>query len=496
MSADTLSSLFRAGRPANPDVTPLVVVPGGRMITYADADRETARLAGALRALGARPGDRVAVHIEKSPAALLLYLAALRAGLVYFPMNPAYTPKEVAYLTGDARPSVFVTDPGRPVEGEPAPVIATIDGVGGGTLGELALEQSHEFEDAVPAPSDLVAMLYTSGTTGRPKGAALTQRNLASNAAALRVAWGFRPDDFVLHALPMFHAHGLFVAVNLSLANGTGMLLLPRFDVDAVLEHLPRCTVFMGVPTFYARLLADPRLDRARCAHVRLFLAGSAPLAAATHDAFRERTGHAILERYGMTETLMITSNPLDGERRPGSVGRPLPGVDLRVHSASGAPCGVDEVGEVEVRSPGVFPGYWDRPDQAAAFTPDGWFRTGDLGALDADGYLHLAGRSHDLIISGGMNVYPKEIETAIDALDGVAESAVIGAPDEDLGEIVVAIVCVEPGATIDPESLRTALRSDLADFKVPKRVHLVESLPRNAIGKVEKTTLRATYES
>ena len=344
---------------------------------------------------------------------------------------------------------------------------------------------------------DLAAILYTSGTTGRPKGAMLTQRNLASNAAALHQIWGFQHDDVLLHALPVFHTHGLFVATNCVLANGTGMIFLPRFEPGAVIEQLPRATVLMGVPTYYTRLLADPRFTDDACRSIRLFVSGSAPLLAATHEEFAARTGHAILERYGMTETSMISSNPLDGERRAGTVGMPLPDVDVRVTDpANGEELPAGRVGGVEVRGPNVFAGYWGRPELTATeFTTDGFFKTGDVGMVDADGYLHLVGRSKDLIISGGLNIYPKEIEDVVDAIDGVEESAVIGVVDADFGEAVVAVVVARPGAVLDPDAVRAAARSRLAGFKVPKHVHVVDALPRNAMGKVEKAKLRSAFD-
>jgi malonyl-CoA/methylmalonyl-CoA synthetase len=461
--------------------------------TYGDTLDGSGRIAHALGALGVRPGDRVAVQTEKSPLAILLYLACVRSGAVLLPMNPSYSDAEVDYLIGDAEPSVVVCDPAR-AERVAAPQVVTADARGDGTLAELAAEQSADFDDVGRAADDLAAILYTSGTTGRPKGAMLSERNLTSNAVALHRAWGFRPDDVLLHALPIFHTHGLFVATNCVLANGTSMVFLPRFEVGAVLEQLPGCTVFMGVPTYYTRLLSDGRLDAERCAHVRLFVSGSAPLLATTHDEFFERTGHAVLERYGMTETSMITSNPLDGDRRPGTVGFALPGVEVRV-TADGRACTPGEIGGVEVRGPNVFSGYWRRPELSTSeFTGDGFFRTGDLGSFDADGYLAIVGRSKDLVISGGLNVYPKEVEDVLDGLDGVVESAVIGVPDPDFGEAVVAVVVAEPGAPIGEEPLRAAAREQLAGYKVPKRVHVVEALPRNSMGKVEKARLRERF--
>ena len=494
MTAETLTALLAERRPADSASTMFLEVPGGVTLTYADADREIARLANALGELGVRPGDRVAVQVEKSPAVVLLYLACVRRGAVLLPMNTGYTDDEVSYILGDAEPGLLVQDPVRPPRS--GLTVATLDAGGGGTLTELAARQRPDHEAVSTGPDDLAAILYTSGTTGRPKGAMLTQRNLASNAVALHHIWGFRPDDVVLHALPVFHTHGLFVATNCVLANGTGMIFLPRFDPVAVLDQLPRTTVFMGVPTFYTRLLAEPGLDVERCRHMRLFISGSAPLLASTHDEFRERTGHRILERYGMTETSMITSNPLDGERRPGTVGFPLPDVEVRVTAAdTGAELPDGDVGGIEVRGPNVCAGYWRQPERSAAErTADGFFRTGDVGMIDADGYLHIVGRSKDLIISGGLNVYPKEVEAVLDELDGIVESAVIGVPDADFGEAVVAVVVPAVGAVVEPDAVRSAARTKLAGFKVPKRVVVVDDLPRNAMGKVEKAKLRATY--
>jgi malonyl-CoA/methylmalonyl-CoA synthetase len=494
MTIETLTALVAERWPSTPEATPFLDVPGGVTLTYAAADREIARLAHALGALGVQRGDRVAVQVEKSPAALLLYLACVRAGAVLLPMNTAYTAAEVDYLVGDAEPRLLVQDPSRPARADLT--VVTLDGAGEGTLADAAAAQPAEYEAVPTTPDDLAAILYTSGTTGRPKGAMLTQRNLASNALALHRIWGFGPDDVILHALPVFHTHGLFVATNCALANGTGMIYLARFEPGAVLEQLERATVFMGVPTYYTRLLAEPALDAERCRGVRLFISGSAPLLASTHDEFRQRTGQRILERSGMTETSMITSNPLDGERRPGTVGFPLPDVEVRVTAPdSGATLPAGEVGGIEVRGPNVCAGYWRQPERTAAErTPDGFFRTGDVGLVDDDGYLHIVGRSKDLIISGGLNVYPKEVEAVLDELDGVVESAVIGVPDADFGEAVVAVLVAADGAAVDPEGVRAAARTRLAGFKVPKRVVVVEDLPRNAMGKVEKAKLRATY--
>jgi malonyl-CoA/methylmalonyl-CoA synthetase len=474
----TLLDLIAAVRADSPDPF-LLDAGGGVTMTYGDAARRSAQLAHALRAAGARPGDRVALQAEKSPEALMVYLACVRAGTPLLPMNTGYTAAEVAHLVEDAEPAIVLDDGGL------------------AELGEAADEMAEHFDDHPSRPDDVAALLYTSGTTGRPKGAMLSHRNLASNSWTLHRMWGFRPDDVLLHALPIFHTHGLFVATNTSIAGGTPMVFLPRFDVDLVLTALARCTVMMGVPTFYTRLLADDRLQRDTCAHVRLFVSGSAPLLASVHDQFRDRTGHAILERYGMTETSMITTNPLHGERRAGTVGFPLDDVEVRVVGEHGQVLQPGSIGGIQVRGPNVFSGYWKRPELATTeFTDDGFFRTGDVGMIDADGYLHIVGRSKDLIISGGLNVYPKEIEDVLDACPGVLETAVIGVPDADFGEAVVAVCVAAPGATIDPAAVCVQARQRLAPFKVPKQVHVVEALPRNAMGKVEKAALRRTYGS
>ncbi len=359
-------------------------------------------------------------------------------------------------------------------------------------LGTAADEEAETFNDIELAPDDLAAIVYTSGTTGRPKGAMLSHANVASNADVLRRAWGFSGDDVLLHALPLFHLHGLFVAINCVLASGSTMVFLPRFDVEQVLEALPRCTVMMGVPTYYTRMLDDPRFEGTDCSRMRLFISGSAPLLASTHEAFRARTGHAILERYGMTETLILTSNPLTGERRPGTVGFPLPGTDLRIVDPDDTGAGA-----IEVRGPSVFAGFWRRPDlDATEFTDDGWFRTGDIGCYDSDRYVSIVGRAKDLVISGGVNIYPKEIELVLDTIDGILESAVIGVPDADFGEAVIAVVVVESGVALDAQFVRDAARARLAAFKVPKRIEIVDALPRNALGKVEKAVLRRRFGS
>ena len=476
---------------------PCVLIPGGRVIHYDELDQWSARIANVLVDAGCAAGDRVAVQVEKCWQALALYLACLRAGLVYLPLNTGYRKAELEHFFGDAEPRLIVCRPesaGFTAALRPQAAVLTLDG-DGGTLLERARDAEATFATVVSAPNDLAAILYTSGTTGRAKGAMLTHRNLASNALALVEHWGFIRGDVLLHALPIYHVHGLFVACHCALLAGSRMLWLSRFGAKEVIEQLPHATVMMGVPTFYTRLLAEEAFGPHACETMRLFISGSAPLLAPTFEAFRERTGHAILERYGMSETGMITSNPLDGERRAGSAGLPLPGVSVRVTSEASAACAPGEVGGIEVKGPNVFPGYWRMPEKTAEdFTADGYFRTGDMGELAPDGYLKIVGRAKDLIISGGLNVYPKEIEDRIDALPGVAETAVIGVPDADLGEAVTAIVVAAAGHKLTEASIIAALKAEIAGFKVPKRVHFATDLPRNAMGKVQKNVLRSRY--
>jgi malonyl-CoA/methylmalonyl-CoA synthetase len=476
----------------------------GRQYRFKDIRAIAARFANALASRGVKPGDRVAVQVEKSPEALFLYLACLRAGAAYLPLNPAYTEAEVDYFLRDAEPAVFVCRPDpagecsctkiREKAGVPNGFSLGADMEG--TLTALAAGQPDAFEDVPRGAGDLAAILYTSGTTGRSKGAMLTHGNLASNARALVEAWRFTPADVLLHALPIFHTHGLFVATNVVLLAGASMLFLPKYDSDEVFRALPRSTVMMGVPTFYTRLLDDARLTRESAARMRLFISGSAPLLPETFRTFEERTGHAILERYGMTETGMNTSNPYDGDRVPGTVGLPLPGVELRIaNPETGAILGPGEIGMIEVRGPNVFQGYWRMPGKTKAeFQGDGFFITGDLGTIDGRGYVHIAGRGKDLVISGGFNVYPKEVESEIDALPGVAESAVIGAPHPDFGEGVVAVVVQAKGAALDERQVIDALKIRLANYKLPKRVLFLDELPRNSMGKVQKNLLRDAY--
>jgi malonyl-CoA/methylmalonyl-CoA synthetase len=477
--------------------------PSGATISYADAFAASARLAHLLVAKGVEPGDRVAVQVEKSPPAILLYLACLRAGAVYLPLNTAYTLTELEYFLGDAEPVLVVCDPAKRDGIAPiarrfgAKAVETLDRDGRGSLVDESRPLPATFADIARDPHDLAAILYTSGTTGRSKGAMLTHANLASNATVLQDYWRFTSDDVLLHALPIFHTHGLFVATNVTLTAGASMLFLPRFDADEIFRLMPQATAMMGVPTFYTRLLADDRLSRETTRHMRLFISGSAPLLADTHRAWEERTGHRILERYGMTETNMITSNPYDGERIPGAVGFPLPGVTVRVrHPETGEDLPAGEVGMIEVKGPNVFKGYWRMPEKTKTeFTDDGFFITGDLGKIDANGYVYIVGRGKDLVITGGYNVYPKEVETEIDAIDGVLESAVIGLPHHDFGEAVTAAVVRSGSAPIDERTVLKALDGRLAKYKLPKSVVFLDALPRNTMGKVLKNELRERFK-
>ncbi len=495
MAANHLFDGLLAGREG--DAKTLLRVPGDRNWSYAEVVALSGRLANLLCARGVAPGDRVAAQVQKSVTAIALYLATVRAGAVFLPLNTAYTRKEVEYFLADAEPALFVCGSERAAEFDGIDAeLLTLDGDGGGSLALAAEALAPEFANVARGPGELAAIHYTSGTTGLSKGAMLSHDNLLSNSATLVDYWRFTADDVLLHALPIFHTHGLFVATNTLLICGGSMIFLPRFDIDAVIEQLPHATSMMGVPTFYTRLLADPRFDRELVAHMRLFVSGSAPMLAETHLQFEARTGHRILERYGMTETNMNTSNPYDGERRAGSVGFALPGVEVKVTDPdSGAVLADGETGMIEVRGPNVFLGYWRKPEKTALeLRDDGFFITGDMGMVDADGYLHILGREKDLVISGGYNIYPKQIETEIDALDGVVESAVFGIPHADMGEAVAAAVVLAPGARLDEEALLAALRPLLAKFKLPRKIVFVDELPRNAMGKVQKNLLRDSY--
>jgi len=493
--------LFDAIRAAAPEPSSLFLETSRGDWTYGDLFARSARLANALVEMGVAPGERVAVQVEKSPEALALYLACVRAGAIYLPLNTGYTPAELDYFVGDAEPRVLVVDPAAeqalaPVAAKHGARLETLSADGGGSLLEAAARATDTFADVARGADDLAAILYTSGTTGRSKGAMLSHDNLLSNALTLKELWRFSPDDRLIHALPLFHTHGLFVATNIVLATGASMIFMTKFDAAAVIAAMARATVLMGVPTFYVRLLQQPGLTREATAGMRLFVSGSAPLLADTHRAFEERTGQKILERYGMTETNMITSNPYEGERIAGAVGFPLPGVSLRVADPeSGAPLAQGEVGMIEVKGPNVFKGYWRMPEKTRAeFRDDGFFITGDLGRIDERGYVWIVGRGKDLVISGGYNIYPKEVELEIDQLPGVLESAVIGVPHPDFGEGVTAVVVPVRGRAVDETSVLSALEGRLARYKQPKRVVFVDELPRNTMGKVQKNVLRERY--
>jgi malonyl-CoA/methylmalonyl-CoA synthetase len=471
--------------------------PEGRECSYGALAEQAARFAATLEQVGIAPGDRVAVQVEKSVEAVLLYVACLTMGAVFVPINTANTPHEVEHFLRDSRPRLAVIDPGRRSTIEPLARAAGIqhveylDAAGEGSWRDLARRgPAHPRQAYDPDPSALASIIYTSGTTGRSKGAMLTRANLASNAAVLADAWHFSGNDVLLHVLPLFHIHGLFVAINTVLTAASSVLFMSKFDAAATLEHMPGATVFMGVPTHYTRLLHHKGLSRESTAGMRLFVSGSAPLLTDTHEEFRQRTGHVILERYGMSETLINTSNPYLGERLPGSVGPPLQDISIRLAATSGS-----EIGALEVKGPNVFAGYWmDEVKTRAEFTDDGWFKTGDLGHIDPNGYVHIVGRAKDLVISGGYNVYPKEVEAELDAVAGVLESAVFGVPHPDFGEGVTAAVVAKSGASLSEHDILSAMQPRLARYKLPKRVLLIEELPRNTMGKVQKNELRKRF--
>ncbi len=480
MSENTLLAALLGHQP---DQAVFLTTPDGDVLCYGDLRRRVGQATGHLQVAGVGTGDRVLCQIAKSPEGLVLYLATVAAGAAFVPLNTGYTGAEIDYFLGDAAPALMILDETT----QDASGVAEARGVRVSSPAELTA--GGPMVGPVPrAGDDLAGILYTSGTTGRSKGAMLTHDNLLSNAQVLTELWRFTDQDVLLHALPIFHTHGLFVATNVPLCAGGQMRFLPRLDIDALAQHLPDCTAMMGVPTFYTRMLDDPRFTREALAHMRLMISGSAPLLAESHAGFEAKTGHAILERYGMTETNMITSNPYDGDRRAGTVGHPLPGVEIRIAEPDDSGIGV-----VEVRGPNVTPGYWRNAEKTAeSFTQDGWFITGDLGQVDADGYLSIVGRQKDLVISGGFNIYPKEVEVEIDALPGVLESAVYGLPHPDLGEAVAAAVVLNaPGATDEGEIL-AALADRLARFKIPRTIRILPELPRNTMGKVQKNELRA----
>ena len=480
----------------------LLVTDSGDEWRYADMESESARLAGFLAAAGAVPGDRISVQTAKTPQALCLYLACLRGGFVFHPLNTGYRAGELEYFLADAEPAVAVCDSGNLdvigplVKQLSIPRLFTLDGDGSGTL----VEQSRDTGDGPVIVhrdrNDMAALLYSSGTTGKPKGIVLTHNNLYANTRTLVQAWGFTERDILLHALPIYHVHGLFVALGCVLLSGAAMRWLPAFDAGKVIDLLPRCTAMMGVPTYYTRLLASEGFTHETAAHMRLFISGSAPLPAETFHAFEDRTGQRILERYGMTETNMNTSNPLSGERRPGSVGLPLPGVEVRICDAAETVLPNGEIGNVQVRGENVFREYWRMPEKTAEdFTEDGFFNTGDLGVINEDGYVSIVGRSKDLIISGGLNVYPVEVENIINDMRGVRESSVIGVPHADFGEAVVAVVVCAHGASLNEGKVTAHAKDRLTGYKAPKRVAFVDELPRNTMGKVQKNLLREEYK-
>ncbi len=470
----------------------------GRNLTYGDYWSLSGRIANALAAHSVRAGDRVAIQVAKSVEGLAVFLACARLGAIFLPLNSAYTAPEVEYFLRDAEPALVICEPGKfDALSKIARIVLTLDDQGGGTLAAAFQGQPSAFDDAKMDWDDGIALLYTSGTTGKSKGALLSHGNLASNAVTLAEAWEFGTRDALIHALPIYHTHGLFTATNTVLLSGGSLLFRRKFDVDEVVSLFPQATALMGVPTFYTRLLDHGGLTRESVKHMRLFISGSAPLLAETHRAFEQRTGHAILERFGMTETNMNTSNPYRGERRAGTVGLPLPGIAVRVTDpVTGAPLPAGEIGMIEVRGPNVFKGYWRNPEKTAQeFRHDGYFITGDLGSFDGQGYLTISGRGKDLVITGGFNVYPKEIELEIDLFPEVLESAVIGLPHPDLGEGVTAVVVLRAGHLgLDEKEMISQLQRRLAKFKVPKRIIAVAELPRNAMGKVQKNQLRETY--
>lgn len=479
---------------------PFLHLPGGGRISYGDFLTQAARFAGVIRAAGLQPGDRLAVQINKSPEALGVYAACAITGVIFLPLNTAYAPAEVSYFLSDSGARLLLCDPAKadaltPVAQAVGAQIMTLGSSGDGTFFEAAKTQPAQFNVATRNADDLAAFLYTSGTTGRSKGAMLSQRNLLSNAEALTALWQFTDRDVLLHALPIFHTHGLFVGTNVTLIAGGAMLFLPKFDVDQMVSNMTRSTTMMGVPTFYTRLLDHPEFDADLTQHMRLFISGSAPMLSETHAQFQKQTGHTVLERYGMTETNMSTSNPYSGQRKPGTVGLPLPGVEVKIcdpDTGENVPHG--DIGVIEVRGDNVFQGYWNMPEKTAEeLRSNGFFITGDLAQMDADGYVTIVGRGKDLIISGGFNIYPKELEMILDDQQGVLESAVIAVPHADMGEAVLAIL-VGIGDGPDLDAIKALMTQDVARFKHPRDYVIVDELPRNTMGKVQKNVMRDTY--
>jgi len=512
----TNHNLFIALRQAFPsqlhDIAVETSSSSGQPLNYSwqDLDARSAQMANMLQGLQLPEGSRIAVQVEKSVEAMLLYLATLRAGFIFLPLNTAYQNAEIEYFVQNAEPAVFVCTPAnleriRPIAQQAGTQhVLTLGDDQTGTLLEQAAGHPTTQAPVAKQPDDVAAILYTSGTTGRSKGAMLTHGNLHSNAVMLKDYWGWQEGDVLIHALPIFHVHGLFVAIHAALINGSKMIWMAKFDPKAVIATMPRATVFMGVPTLYVRMLAEPTLTRQQAQNMRLFIAGSAPLLIETFQEWQERTGHTILERYGMSETIMLTSNPYTADarygnqstRRGGTVGFPLPGVQLRVVDDQGQPVPTGEIGNIQVQGPNVFKGYWRMPEKTKEeFTADGWFKTGDVGKIDSSDYVTIVGRSKDLIISGGYNVYPAEIESYINEMPGVAESALVGVPHPDFGEVGVAVVIPKPGVMLDSEQILAAIKSQLANFKVPKRCFVTQELPRNTMGKVQKNMLRESYK-
>ena len=503
MKNNNLFAALRAAFPKSLD-TVAVETDNGLIYSWRDLEHATAMIANLLASLNLPAGARIAVQVEKSVEAMVLYLATLRAGYVFLPLNTAYQSAEIEYFIGNAEPAVVVCSSknfgwvSKIAFKSGTQNVFTLDDDRTGSLLDRAAHCSDQHEVAVVGEGDLAAILYTSGTTGRSKGAMLSHGNLLSNALVLKEYWGWKKGDVLIHALPIFHVHGLFVALHGALINGSKMFWMSKFDPKKVVEKLPEATVFMGVPTLYVRLLAEPGLSREACRNMRLFVAGSAPLLIETFNEWQARTGHTILERYGMSETAMLTSNPYQGgKRRGGTVGFALPGVSLRVQGDDGQPLPVGEIGGIQVKGPNVFQGYWRMPEKTAEeFTADGYFKTGDVGRIGEDGYITIVGRSKDLIISGGYNVYPAEIEGYINDLPGVAESALVGVPHPDFGEAGIAVVIAKPGASLDAAQILAELKAKLANFKIPKQCFVVNELPRNTMGKVQKNLLREQYKA
>ena len=482
---------------------PFLYLSDGKILTYKDFITNSSKMANALYKLGLKPGDRLAIQVEKSPEMLTVYAACAQAGIIFLPLNTAYTVNELLYFIEDSKAKVFICD--KKISEEISIKIShlntkieTLNGNGSGSLINLALASSERFDPVGRNEHDLAALLYTSGTTGKSKGAMLTQSNLLSNGKTLMSEWRFTKEDTLLHALPLFHTHGLFVATNVVLAAGASMVFLPKFDVESIINNLPNSTTMMGVPTFYTRLLDDGRFTKTLVSHIRLFISGSAPLLSETHIQFEKRTGHRILERYGMTETNMNTSNPYNGERRAGTVGFPLPGVEIKItNSENNELVEQGSIGQIEVRGENVFKGYWNMPEKTKAeLRDDGFFITGDLGKFDEDGYLHIVGRDKDLIISGGYNIYPKELEMFLDQQENVLESAVIGVTHADFGETPLALIVPREGKTPDLKKIMENIQKEIARFKHPKQLILIERLPRNTMGKVQKNVLRQQYNN